>query len=259
MTNTSRFHETYSIRRWIVASSAALAAIVTSFIGAGLLLASDPSPVNPPGPLPQFLADEDGNRYEIFLPEEGGSVSGDGFWIVAEPGDVPSATFVGIRMTEGGEASNLGMMHHRYTISGNYYHVDALDENERIPDPKFAFRNPAEACVPVPMMSLSNIVDVRMVATEPGGKPQTVLNSGVKSFDGNLMVCGYVGSVPTVLAAGVEGVPGPEPTMAPTLPETGGWNGGSPWLALLLAAGSVLTVAGLTHCIRMTRRRGRVA
>lgn len=203
--------------------------------------------------MPQFLADEDGNRYEVFLPEEGGSVSGDGFWIVAEPGDVPSATFVGIRMTEGGEASNLGMMYHRYTISGNYYHVDALDENERVPDPKFAFRNPAEACVPVPMMSLSNIVDVRMVATGPGGKSQTVLNSGVKSFDGNLMVCGYVGSVPTVLAAGVEGVPGPEPTMAPTLPETGGISPSIQLIGLLLILG--ILMLGITVAFARWRLR----
>ena len=237
--------------------SAVVVAILTFVITGGYVLAGDPSPVNPPGPLPQFMVDDDGNRYEVFLPEEGGSIMGDDFLFVADPGDVPSATFVGIRMTEGEMASNLGMTHHRYTVAGNSYIVDALDEFGRPPVSRFVFRNPAEACVPMPKMFSADIVDVRLVATDDSGVSQTVLNSGVKVFDGKLKVCGYVGSVPTVLAAGLEGVPGPvpatpeaSPTQKAVLPATGGSYPGIPWIALMLVVGSVLVVAGWLACNR---------
>ncbi len=257
MTKSGRLDERISHRRLIVTFSAAVSAILTLLITGSLVLAEDPSPVNPPGPLPQFMVDDDGNRYEVFLPEEGGSILGDRFSFVADPGDVPSATFVGIRMTEGDAASNLGMTHHRYTVAGNSYIVDALDEFGRPPVRRFVFRNPAEACLPMPKMFSADVVDIRLVATDDSGVSQTVLNSGVKVFDGKLKVCGYVGSVPIVLSAGLEGAPGPapatpevSPTLGAGLPATGGSYPGIAWIALMLVVGSVLVVAGWLACNR---------
>ncbi len=224
--------------------------------------AADPSPVNPPGPIPLILADADGNSYEVFTPEEGGSIVGDDYSLIAEPGDVPSAYIVGVRMTKGGVASNAGMVHHRYTLGGNYYVVDAINEHRITPSRGFRFRNPVDACVPMPKMFSANIVDVRLIATDAEGISQTVLNSGVRVIEGNLSVCGYVGSVPTILAVGMEGSPGPalpSPTPSPevVLPATGGASPGTFGILVMLLAGVALAAGGLIHSARAVRR-GRV-
>lgn len=218
--------------------------------------AADPAPVNPPGPLPLFLSDSEGNRYDVFTPEEGGSILDPEYAFTAQSGDVPSATIVGVRMNEGAEASNLGMSHHRYTIGGRYYIVDAVDEDGRKPDPAFILRNPAEACVPMPMEFLANFVDARLIATDEGGVTQTVLNSGTRIVEGVLKVCGHVGSVPTILVAGLEGQPGPAaPTPAVELPNTGGFEPGGNvgWLVLILGT-AVLGIGSLVARYASIRR-----
>ena len=99
------------------------------------------------------------------------------------------------------------------------------------------------------MKFFANIVDVRLIATDAEGISQTVLNSGVRLVKGNLSVCGYVGSVPTTLAVGMEGSPGPappSPTLAPevVLPETGSISPSIQLIGLLLILGiSMLGVA----------------
>ena len=54
---------------------------------------SDP-PANPPGEIPTILTDADGNQYEVFTPEEGGTFSGEGFSLMAGAGAIPNGEYI---------------------------------------------------------------------------------------------------------------------------------------------------------------------
>ena len=218
--------------------------------------AADPSPVNPPGPIPVILTDSEGRIFEVFTPEQGGAIIGDEYSFVAVPGDIPSAVIIGIQMTKGGAASNAGFTHHRYTLGGAFYTIDAVDEDGKTPSPRFAFRNPPAACVPIPGDFLSNINSIRLIATDLDGSTQTVLNSGARVEGGNLKICGYVGSVPATVAVALEGSPGPVPpspeaaVQVVELPVTGGVSPNHFAVILMLMIGSTLTAGGLIRLAR---------
>ncbi len=273
--------------RWLVPIVVFATAVVSGLLIHEGATASDPIPVNPPEPIPLFLVDSEGRSYEVFTPEEGGSVVGDDYSLIAEPGDVPSAVIVGIRMSKGGEASNAGMAHHRYTLGGDYHVIDAIDANGKAVSPWFRFRNPPVACVPMPSMFLANLDSVALIATDEAGVQQTVLNSGAYAVDlervvltsegedgvsrttlnpggsagvRGLQVCGYVGTVPAILAVGLEGAPGPLPptpvveVQIVELPVTGGAAPSVGVLAALLILGVVLIGLGVAAHFRQVRR-----
>lgn len=230
-----------------------LAGFVVATAG-GEIHATDPSPVNPPGPIPVILMGSDGRSFEVFTPEQGGSIIGDDYSFVAVLGDVPSAVIIGIQMNKGGTASNAGFTHHRYTLGGAFYSIDAVDENGKTlssdKNGRFAFRNPPVACVPIPGDFPSNMTSVRLIATNPEGSTQTVLNSGTSVGGGKAKICGYVGSVPATVAVGIEGSPDPVP---PTpvdeiqvieLPATGAAKPDLIAVILMLLLGSALVVVG---------------
>ena len=231
----------------VSALAAAVAAILTALIIAEPLTASDPSPVNPPGEIPVIVFDSTGNVFEVFTPREGGTIVGDNFSFVAQPGDVPSALLVAVRMSEAGPASNAGMTHHRYTFGGNYYIISAVDGEGKPLRAPFTFRNPPVACVPIPGEYLANIDAVRLIATDPAVRSQTVLSSSARLESSGLKMCGYVGTVPTTVAVGIEGTPGPLPPTPVVeiqiveLPVTGGAAPPSNAAMLLLILGLALT------------------
>ena len=224
--------------------------------------ASDPTPVNPPGEIPAIVFDSVGNVFEVFTPREGGTIVGDGFSFEALPGDVPSALLVAVRMTKDGPASNVGMTHHRYTISGHYYVIGAVDGQGKPLKSPFKFRKPAVACVPLPSEYLANIDTVRLIATNPEVRSQTVLSSGAKLDGSGLKVCGYVGSVPATVAVGIEGAPAPIPPTPVVevkiveLPVTGGAVPAQQFLVTLLLVG--LALLGVTWAVTRSRNRGAI-
>ena len=253
-------------RLWIIPTLVALSAFAIVALIYDPVNASDPTPtptpepapVNPRGPIPAVLSDSDGNNYEVLTPEEGGSFVGDGYSFVAVPGDVPSAYIVGVRVSEGSEASNAGMTHHRYTLGGNYYSVDAVDENGLVPSSGFKFRNPPVACVPMPAHFLANIDSLALIATDLEGATQTVLTSNTRVDGAGLKVCAYVGTVPVILAVGLEGAPAalPTPVMEEPiakLPVTGG-SVLAPNLAVLLLIFGLAIVGVFVRYARMLRR-----
>ena len=63
-----------------------------------------PAPSNPAGAIPTILTDPDGNQYEVFTPEGGGTFTGDDSSLSAGPGVVPNGEIVGLRISEGGSA-----------------------------------------------------------------------------------------------------------------------------------------------------------
>ncbi len=185
-----------------------------------------PEPVNPPGEIPSVLADLDGNQYEVFTPEEGGTFSGDASSLKAGPGAVPNGEIVGLRIAEGDAASNEGQTYQRYTLDGNWYAVSAVDASgEAISS--YMLNDAVEVCVPLPDVLRANISDVALVAINPD-ESLTILSSRVRIIASSTNVCGNISSVPANIAVGSAGAPAPlrtevpEPEEGSGLPETGG-------------------------------------
>ena len=182
------------------------------------------TPTNPPGVIPTVLTDDDGNQYEVFTPEEGGTFNGEGFRITATTGIVPNAEYIGVRMFENGPASNAGMSGHRYTLGGIKYTVAAID-SERNSVASYLLSATVEICIPVPSEMRANISNVEMIATSDDGSQITVLSSSVRVVP-SLSVCGNTSTLPVNVAAGIPGspppMPEPTPDPEPALPATGG-------------------------------------
>ncbi len=184
------------------------------------------APVDPPGGIPSVVADSDGNQYEVFTPVEGGTFGGEGYSMSAASSAVPNGEFVGIRISDEGAASNLGMTHQRYTLGGNMYAVSAVDgSGEEISS--YVLDDPATICMPLPDKLRQNISDVAVVAINGDGS-LTILSARVRIGTAGTMVCGGLSSLPASVAVGSAGAPSPEPTAVPEptpeAPDTGGWH-----------------------------------
>ena len=216
----------------------------------------DPAPVNPPGDIPELLADDGGNQYAVFTPEEGGTFSGEGYSITAAAGAVPNNEFIGVRMSDDGAASNVGMTHQRYTLGGNMYGVHAVDSSAQAVS-SYSLDDPATVCVPLPDELRQDISDLAVVAINSDGS-LTILSAQVRISDAGTMVCGGLSSLPASVAVGSAGAPAaiptatPEPT--PVAPETGGTAPASSTMVLwaLMLGIAVLT---LGSALVISRRR----
>ena len=82
----------------------------------------DPAPVNPPGDIPELLADDGGNQYAVFTPEEGGTFdAGEGYSITAAAGAVPNNEFIG--NSNVGRRSGLERRHDAPALHARWQHV----------------------------------------------------------------------------------------------------------------------------------------
>ena len=215
---------------------------------------STTAPVNPPGTIPETLTDSDGIAYAVFTPVEGGSFVGDGFSVTAGPGAVANGEFIGMSMTPTGDASNVGMTWHRYTLAGQTYSIGIVDSTSE-PVSDYSLGEPVVVCVPMPDELVGNISDIVLVHTA-GDAALTVLSTRVRiTPDGPPAVCGALSAVPANVAVGKEGPP-PEPPeeeieMVEELPDTGG----AKLAVYLLAAFMLIGVAGAIAGRRMYRPR----
>jgi hypothetical protein len=220
--------------------------------------AEDPAPVNPPGEIPSILSDGDGNNYEVFTPVEGGTFdSGEGYSITAEPGAVPNGEFIGVRMSDDGPASNVGMTHQRYTLGGNMYGVHAVDSSEAsVSD--YPLDDPATVCVPLPDVLRGNISDLALVTLNSDGS-LTILAANVRIGAAGTSVCGNLSNLPASVAVGSQGAPDAIPTAtpepAPVLPDTGATapSSNSALWALILG----IAIVSLGTLVALSRRRNR--
>ena len=218
-----------------------------------------PSPVNPPGPIPTELTDSAGNLYEVFTPEEGGTLVIDDYSIVARPGRCSKRAVRWRQHLHPRRGVELGLLEHRYTLGGSYYAVDVVDEDGEVPSPPFRFNRPPVVCVPMPNEFLPNIDDVALIATDETGSTQTVLNSRTTITSDGLKVCGYLGTLPAVVAVGRKGSPGPLPTPEPSpqveeqLPATGGSAPHFGLAVIWLLMGTILASAAFLALRRTTR------
>ncbi len=232
---------------------------ITVRIGAGDG-SSASAAVNPPGPIPTVLTDSDGNNYEVFTPEGGGSFDGERFSINAEAGVVPNGEYIGVRMYENGAASNAGMSGHRFTLSGAIYSVAVIDSGQSSAT-SYKLNDVATICVPLPEMLLGNIAEVQMVAVSDDGVSLTAMTSDVRVAPA-LAVCGYTSTLPVNVAAAIPGVPPALPEEdedTAVLPATGGVSPAStPPLVWALMIGITLIVSGtVTFAMRRQRVRSR--
>ena len=190
----------------------------------------------------------------MFTPEEGGTFTGEGYSLKVDAGAVPNGEFLGIRMSDEGAASNLGMTHQRYTLGGNMYAISAVDSSQAAIS-SYVLDDAALACVPLPDELRSNISDLALVAINSDGS-LTILAAQVRiSSAGTMVVCGALSNLPASVAVGSSGAPAPIPTPTPeptaVPPDTGGTAPASSmvvlWSMLLgiavFALGSVLVIA----------------
>ena len=222
------------------------------------------APVNPPGEIQSLIPDEDGNQYEVFTPVEGGTFDGgEGYSISVPSGAVPNGEYIGIRMSDDGAVSNLGMTHQRYTLGGNSYGVHAVDASGAAIS-SYVLEDPASVCVPLPAAMRTNISQLALVAINSDGS-LTILAAQVRldTGTGNTMVCGNLSNLPASVAVGAQGAPGiiptPEPTPEPVLPVTGGASPASSMalIAMLLGVGVVAsgTFVALGRRRKMVRNK----
>ena len=176
-------------------------------------------PRNPPGEIPTSLMDAEGNQYAVFTPEEGGTFNRGKLWASASRGDVPNGEYIGVRMSENGPASNAGMSHHRYTLSGNQYRVSVIDA-EGAPIWSYSLNGTVTVCIPVPDELRINIADLDMVTKNNDGT-LTPKSTSVRFRPLGLTLCGSTSTLPVTVAVGIPGTP-PEPEPTEMLPATGG-------------------------------------
>ncbi len=210
-----------------------------------------PTPANPAGEIPSVLTDGEGNQYEVFTPEEGGTFDGGTFSITAPPSAVPNGEYIGVRMYETGNAANTGETHQRYTLSGNLYEIAIVDsEGESISE--YRLNIAAKVCVPLPAEFGRNISDAAILASNPDGT-LTVLASTIRISASGTDICGNISKLPATLSAGRQGapaaIPAPTPEPTPLSPETGGTSPSAVailWMILLIAAATAITGIALT-------------
>ena len=218
----------------------------------------DVAPVNPAGEIPSILTDDNGEQYEVFTPEDGGTFTGDNSSLSARPGVVPNGEIVGLRISEGDAASNAGNTYQRYTLGGSWYAISAVDASGESVS-TYALADAAEVCVPLPGELRSNISDVALVAVN-SDESLTILSSTVRISAAGTNVCGKISSVPANVAVGSAGAPAPLPTTVPEmeaddLPETGGAApSSSDALVLTLLIGLAVLTTGFV-AMRTRRRR----
>ena len=221
------------------------------------------APVNPPGDIPGILADSAGNQYEVFTPVEGGTFAGEGYSLNVGSGAVPNGEFIGIRMSDEGAASNVGMTHQRYTLGGSMYAVSAVDSSSASIS-SYVLDDPATVCVPLPDELRTNISDLALVAINSDGS-LTILAAQVRIGSAGTMVCGGLSGLPASLAVGSAGAPAPIPTPVPeptpVAPDTGGTAPASStvvlWALLLgiavFALGGALVIGRRRESARIER------
>ncbi len=219
--------------------------------------AAKPEPRNPAGEIPAILTDSDGNQYEVFTPERGGTFTGDTSNLTAGPGVVPNGEIVGLRIAEGDAASNEGKTYQRYSLGGNWYEVSAVD-GSGVSVASYVLNDALEVCIPLPVELSSRISGLAIVAINSDDS-LTILSSTVRISGSDTNVCANVSSVPATIAVGSAGSPAPLPTAVPETedetdpPDTGGAAPSSDALVWALMIGFVGVFAGLA--VMHSRRR----
>ena len=175
----------------------------------------------------------------------------------AGPGAVPNGEIVGLRIAEGGSASNDGKTYRRHSLGGNWFEISAVDASNNSVS-SYGLSDAVEACVPLPDELRSNISGLALVAINSDDS-LTILASSVRISASGTNVCRSLSSVPAKLTVGTAGSPAALPTAVletadtSDLPDTGGAAPSSPMVVfwILIVGLASLVVGG---AMRRARR-----
>ena len=218
-------------------------------------------PINPGGLIPTSLTDNAGTAYAVFLPVEGGTFTGEGITVSAQPGAVPDLTLVGVAASPAGAvpAPTPGA---RMTLAGTFFDIDGVTQNGAAPVTGYTFDDPISACLPLPTAFRGNVSDVVLVEQKSDGS-LGVLATKIRQTGGTLSVCGSMTNLPATVAVAKLGTvppPPPEPDtgIGDELPDTGATTPyGAPWSIWALLIGATATLLATTTVITRGRRTTR--
>ena len=172
---------------------------------------------------------------------------------------MPNGEIVGLRIAEGGTASNEGKTYHRYSLRGSWFEISVVDASNTSVS-SYGLNDAVEVCVPLPDALRSNISDLAIVAINADDS-LTILSSE----------CGYLLlPAPTYAAVSARSrrrspwVPLDRPRRcrrkfrtrgdASDLPETGGAAPSSDGMLWAMMFGLAIVVSGY-GVLRAARRR----
>ena len=221
----------------------------------------EPAPVNAPGLPATSLTDNAGTAYAVFLPVQGGTFTGEGITVTAQPGAVPDLTHVGVSASAAGAvpAPTPGS---RFTLAGMFFDINGVIQNGAAPVTGYTFDDPISACLPLPDAYRGSVAQVVLVERKSDGS-LGVLATKIRQSGGGLNVCGEISNLPaTVAVAKLGTVPPPPPDPGPDpgdeLPDTGATAPANPswalWALLIGAALLLATTAAITRARRTARR-----
>ena len=220
-----------------------------------------PLPINPRGLIPTSLTDNDGTAYAVFLPVEGGTFSGEGITVSAQPGAVPDLTYVGVAATAAGAVPD-PTPGARMTLAGTFFDIDGVTQNGAAPVTGYIFDDPISACLPLPTAFRGNVSDVVLVEQKSDGS-LGVLATKIRQTGGSLSVCGSLTNLPATVAVAKLGIvppppPEPGPDTGEELPDTGATTPyGAPWSLWAILIGATATLLAATTAITRNRRNTR--
>ena len=113
---------------------------------------------------------------------------------------MPNGEIVGLRIAEGGSASNEGKTYQRYSLGGSWYEISAVDASGNSVS-SYGLSDAVEVCIPLPDALRSNISDLAIVAINADDS-LTILSSIVRISASGNKVCGNLSSVPASVAVG---------------------------------------------------------
>ena len=209
-----------------------------------------PAPINPEGVIPKSVTNSRGQSCPTFTPEEGGTLTGNGYAVAALPGAVQNNEAIAICVDKAGPASNAGQTQQRFTLHGDVYAITAYDINGRTLS-NYSFNLPIEACIPLPETLRNRITDVDLTVIN-GDRSLTVLQSTTAFSSTSIAICGNLGGLPARVAVGAKGAPTllPTPVAEDELPDTGATAPPIRWVLLVMIVGLAVTTLNLLRSRR---------
>ena len=176
--------------------------------------------------------------------------------MTAAPGAIHNGEFISVSVQSGEPASNAGQTHHRYTLGGDWYHVDVVD-GTGASVLSYVLNRPVSVCIPLSAGLGSNIADVSVVAMKSEGF--AVVTSRVQIRPGgNTQICGNLSELPAQIAPAKRGAPTPLPTAEPEssepeTPDTGGSVPGADLPPLFALIGLLAILIGTYFALKGKR------
>ncbi len=208
-------------------------------------LGPQPDPINPAGPIPESLMDNDDNTYSVFTPVDGGTFTGAGFTVSAPAGAIPDRTLVGVMAAVSTIPVPAPVPGASMSVAGSFYDINVIAQDGDPPLASYGdLDDPLTVCLPFPEQFRADLSNVVAIERKSDGS-FALLTTKVRTNagGGGLTVCGALSTLPaTVGVAQLGTVPALPPTPAPEedLPEAGATAPSAIAVVLMLLAGAAI-------------------